>query len=81
MHVLGIGKTMIKKKMRKYNVASLDELADSFKKLGGTVIACTMTMELMGIKNGDLRDDLVDDYGTVGKYCFESKDADITLFI
>lgn len=81
MNILGIGRTMIQKKMRKYNVASLDELADSFKKLGGTVIACTMTMELMGIRNGDLREDLVDDYGTVGKYCFESKDADISLFI
>ena len=81
MNILGIGRTMIQKKMRKYNVASLDELADSFKKLGGIVIACTMTMELMGIGNGDLREDLVDEYGTVGKYCFESKDADITLFI
>jgi len=72
---------MIKLRMKKHNVASLDTLAESFKKLGGKIIACTMTMELMGLKKKDLREDLVDDYGTVGKYCYVTKDATITLFI
>lgn len=81
MNLLGLGKLMIKLNMKKYNVASLDTLADSLKKLGGRIIACTMTMELMGISKKDLREDLVDDYGTVGTYCFETKDANITLFI
>ena len=54
--------------MKKYNVANLDRLADSFIKLGGKVIACTMTMELMGVKKEDLRTDIITDYGTVGKY-------------
>lgn len=81
MNLLGLGKWMIKRKMKKYNVASPEVLAESFKKLEGKIIACTMTMELMGIEKKDLRDDLVDDYGTVGSYCFETKDATITLFI
>ena len=33
------------------------------------------------VEEKDLRDDLVDEYGTVGKYCYVSKDATITLFI
>ena len=40
-----------------------------------------MTMELMGVKEEDLRTDIVDEYATVGKYCYATKDADVTLFI
>jgi len=81
MNFFGLGRLMIKLKMKKYNVASLEILAKSFKTIGGKIIACTMTMELMGIKKSDLRKDLIDDYGTVGRYCNETKDANITLFI
>ena len=81
MNMLGLGRLMIKRRMKKHNVASLEELARSFKRLGGNIIACTMTMELMGIKEEDLDESLVDEYGTVGKYCYASKDATITLFI
>lgn len=77
----GLSRYMIKQKMKKYNVASLNDLAENYKKLGGTIIACTMTMELMDVKEEELREDLVDEYGTVGKFCYESKDSDVTLFI
>ncbi len=81
MNMFGLGKFMIKQKVKKYNVASLDELALNFRKLGGEIIACTMTMELMGIKEEELRTDLVSEFATVGKYCYVTKDADISLFI
>jgi len=81
MNMLGIGRAMIKGKLKKYNVASLEELATGFKELGGKIIACTMTMELMNITKQELREDLVDSYGTVGSYCNEAKDAKINLFI
>ena len=81
MNMFGLGRAMILRRMKKHKVASLEELAQSYKRLGGKVIACTMTMELMGIDTKDLREDLVDEYGTVGKYCYESKHATITLFI
>ena len=35
----------------------------------------------MGIKRGDLREDLIDEYGAVGAYINEAKDSAITLFI
>ncbi len=81
MNMFGLGRFMIKQRVKKYNVASLDELALNFRKLGGEIIACTMTMELMGIKEEDLRTDLVSEFATVGKYCYVTKDADISLFI
>lgn len=81
MNFFGLGKFMIKQRMKKNNVASLETLATSLKQLGGKIVACTMTMELMNIKKPQLRTDLIDEYATVGTYCYESKDANITLFI
>lgn len=81
MHMLGLGRWMVKRKMRKVGVASLEKLFQDFKELGGKVLACDMTMEIMGIKREDLRDDLISDYCAVGTYVNEAKDSTITLFI
>lgn len=67
--------------MQKANVASLEKLMQDYKELGGRIIACEMTMEIMGIKKEELRIEWIDDYGAVGTYIHEAKDASITLFI
>ncbi|HML26481.1 MAG TPA: DsrE/DsrF/DrsH-like family protein, partial [Methanomethylovorans sp.] len=36
--------------MTKANVASLEKLMQDYKELGGRIIACEMTMEIMGIR-------------------------------
>lgn len=81
MNLLGLGRWMIKKKMREAKVAPLETLLRDFKELGGKIIACDMTMDVMGIKSEDLRQELVDDCGGVGAYIKEAKDSSITLFI
>ena len=81
MHMLGLGKWMIGQRMKKANVASLEKLMTDFKDLGGKVIACEMTMEIMGLKREDLRQDWVDEYGAVGTYVQEARQSAITLFI
>jgi len=81
MHFLGIGKSMIKKRMNRANLTSLEKLIRDFIELGGKIIACEMTMEIMGIKKEDLREDLVTDYGAVGTYIQEAKESTINLFI
>lgn len=81
MHMLGLGKWMVKKRMQKANVASLEKLMQDYKELGGRIIACEMTMEIMGIKKEELRTEWIDEYGAVGTYIHEAKDASITLFI
>jgi peroxiredoxin family protein len=81
MHMLGMGKRMIKQRMDKQNVASLERLMKDFKELGGKIIACEMTMEIMGVKASDLNEELIDTYGAVGAYIQESRNAALTLFI
>ena len=66
MNMLGLGKWMIKRKMKQANVASLEKMFQDFKELGGHVLACDMTMDIMGVSREDLRDDLISDYCGVG---------------
>ncbi len=81
MHMLGLGKEMIKQRMEKANVVSLEKLMVDFRELGGKIIACEMTMEIMGIKREDLREEWIDEYGAVGSYVQEARDSTVTLFI
>ena len=81
MNMLGLGRLMIKRRMKKSNVAELERLVKDFKELGGKIIACEMTMEIMGVKPADLREDLIDAYGAVGTYIKEARESSITLFI
>jgi peroxiredoxin family protein len=81
MHLLGLGKWMVQQRMKKAKVVSLDRLLADFKDLGGKIIACEMTMEIMGIKKSDLREDLIDEYGAVGTYIQHARGSQITLFI
>jgi len=79
--LLGLGKCMIRRRMRKARVASLERLLADYKELGGRVIACEMTMEIMGIGRNALRDDVIDEYGAVGTYIQQARESSITLFI
>jgi peroxiredoxin family protein len=81
MHFLGLGKWMIKQRMKKANAASLEKLMNDFRELGGKVIACEMTMEIMGVDRASMREEWIDEYGAVGTYVQEARDSAITLFI
>jgi peroxiredoxin family protein len=81
MHMLGLGKAFMKWRMRKANVASLERLMSDYKDLGGRIIACEMTMEIMGISKQDMREELIDEYGAVGTYIRDARESNITLFI
>lgn len=81
MHMLGLGKWMVRQRMKRSKVASLERMMNDFKDLGGRVIACEMTMDIMGIRREDLRDDWIDEYGAVGTYVQDARDSKITLFI
>jgi len=81
MNMLGLGKWMVKRKMKRVGVVSMERLIQDFKELGGKILACDMTMEIMGIKKEDLREDLIADYCAVGTYLSEARESKITLFI
>jgi peroxiredoxin family protein len=81
MHFFGLGAWMMRRKMKKARVATPARLMADFKALGGRVIACEMTMEVMGISKERLDGSLIDEFGAVGMYVNESLQATKTLFI
>ncbi len=81
MNMFGLGRSMVKSRMAKAGVADLEKLMNDYKELGGKIIACEMTMEVMGIKKDDLKLELIDEFGAVGTYVNDAKDSKITLFI
>ena len=81
MNMLGLGKWMVKRKMKKAGTPTLEKLMSDFIELGGRILACDMTMEIMGVKKEDLREELISDYCGVGTYLSEARDSKITLFI
>ena len=56
MHMMGAGTAMIKGIMKKYNVDSLPEMIRTAQQNGVRILACQMSMDLMGIKMEELID-------------------------
>ena len=81
MNMFGLGRWMVRRKMKQAGLASLDKMLKDFVELGGKILACDMTMEIMGIKKENLRDDVISDYCGVGTYIKEAMESDVTLFV
>lgn len=81
MNLLGLGKWMVKRRIKKAGVISLEKLLSDFVELGGKILVCDTTMEIMGIETDELRDDLITKYCAVGTYVQEARESSITLFI
>lgn len=79
MHMGGMGLAMIKGIMRKKNVASLPELIGSARQAGVRLVACAMSMDLMGIKQEELIDGV--EMGGVAMYLDHAHDGNVNLFI
>jgi len=79
MNMAGLGKAMIQGIMKAKNVDSLEVMMRKAMGLGVTFIACTMSMDLMGIKQEELLDGI--EYGGVGAYIAANENAGTTLFI
>ncbi|MDQ0158406.1 DsrE/DsrF/DrsH-like family protein [Alkalibacillus salilacus] len=79
MNFAGIGPKMIKSVMKKHNAMPVEDLIDMAKEQDVTLLACTMTMDLLGIKQEELMDGL--EYGGVAAYIAEGEDGAVNLFI
>lgn len=79
MQMGGLGKAMMVNVMKQKNVDSLPSLMAQAQELGVDFIACTMSMDVMGIKKEELIDGI--SFGGVATYLAESEDAGLTLFI
>ncbi len=79
MNMGGMGLGMIKGIMRKKSVASLPELIASAKASGVRLVACAMSMDLMGIKKEELIDGV--ESGGVAMYLSEAEQGNVNLFV
>lgn len=79
MHMAGAGTAMIKSVMKKHNVKTLPELMSDAQAGGARLIACTMTMDLLGIAPSDLMGDV--EFGGVAAFLGEASDSKTTMFI
>ncbi len=79
MNFAGVGQRLMKRVMRDENVMSLTELIDSAREQGVKIIACTMSMDVMGIRKEELIDDI--EYAGVAAYLGEADESNVNLFI
>jgi len=79
MNFGGMGTAMMKDIMRKKKVNSLPELIRSAQDMGVKFIACTMSMDVMGIKKEEIIDGV--EFAGVATYLGEADSANVNLFI
>ncbi len=79
MNMAGMGPKMIKHIMDKNNVDSLDTLILNAINMGVKIVACSMSMDLMGIKKEEFIDGV--EIGGVASYLASTEDSGLNLFI
>lgn len=79
LHMGGLGTAMMKHVMKTKNVPSLPEMIEEAQQLGVTFIACTMSMDVMGIQQHELIDGL--EFAGVASYLGDADEANVNLFI
>lgn len=79
MNMGGMGTAMMKKIMNDKNVDSLESLIKKAMNAGVKIIACTMSMDVMGIKEEELIDGV--ELGGVGAYLGDAEESNVNLFI
>ncbi len=79
MNMFGMGGAMIRGLMKKKNISSLEELIEQAMKNGVKLVACTMSMDIMGIKMEELIDGVT--VGGVASFLGSAEDSDMSLFI
>ncbi|MFE5324384.1 DsrE/DsrF/DrsH-like family protein [Paenibacillus sp. NPDC056579] len=79
MNFGGMGPQMIKHVMKKHNALSLPQLIELAQEQGVKLVACTMTMDLLGLQKEELLDGI--EYAGVAAYLGDATEAKVNLFI
>jgi peroxiredoxin family protein/TusA-related sulfurtransferase len=79
MNMMGMGPAMIKQIMKKHNVDDLDTMIKNAMDMGVKIIACSMSMDLMGIKKEEFIEGV--EIGGVAAYLGETENSGLNLFI
>jgi peroxiredoxin family protein len=79
MNFAGIGPKLFNFMMGKKNIETLPSLVDMATEMGVKIVACQMSMDVMGIKKEDLLDGV--EVGGVAAFLSDSYKSNTTLFI
>jgi len=79
LHMFGMGTGMMKHVMKEKNVNSLSQLMQTALEAGVKFVACSMSMDVMGIKKEELIDGV--EVGGVAQYLSEADQSNVNLFI
>ena len=79
MNFGGVGSALIKRVMKQQNIMSIQQMIDSAKEQGVKLLACTMSMGVMGFKEEELIDGV--ELAGVAAYLGEADEANVNLFI
>jgi peroxiredoxin family protein len=79
MNYGGMGAFMMKAIMKQKNVNTMQEMIETAQSLGVKMIACTMSMDVMGLKEEEMIEGL--EYAGVATYLGEADEANVNLFI
>jgi peroxiredoxin family protein len=79
MNYFGMGAVMLRKMMKDKQIATLEELMALAREMDVKLIACTMSMDAMGVGRQELQDGLT--YGGVATYMADAVRSRVTLFI
>ncbi|MBM7693334.1 peroxiredoxin family protein [Peribacillus deserti] len=79
MNFAGMGPKMIKEVIKKHNAMTLPQLIEMAQEQEVKLIACTMTMDLLGLKEEELLEGI--EYAGVAAYLGEASEGNVNLFI
>ncbi len=79
LHMMGAGAAMMKKVMREQNVDSLPQLIEQARNLGVRLVACQMSMNVMGLAQEELLEGM--EVAGVAEFAAISEKSAATLFI
>lgn len=79
MNMAGIGSRMIRSVMRNKNISSLEDLMQEAIRNGVEITACSMSMDVMGLRHEELIDNIR--VGGVASFLASAEESDASLFI
>lgn len=79
MNMAGMGAPMIRMTMHRKNISSLESLISQARMMGIRLVACQMSMDVMGIKKEELLDGV--EIGGVASYLAAAEESNVNLFI
>ncbi|MBE3569669.1 MAG: DsrE/DsrF/DrsH-like family protein [Bacillales bacterium] len=79
MNFAGIGPKLIKHVIKKHNAMLLPQLIDMAKEQGVKLVACQMTVDLLGLKTEELIDGI--EFAGAAAYLADASEGNVNLFI